>query len=67
MSDDRCNYYDGHRYCRNKPYSVRNLYDGREAPGWCRKHTAQELRKWEQDNRQLAFYLRYKHLLEKQA
>jgi hypothetical protein len=63
---DVCGRYDSarSRYCRNKPYSVRTLWDGREAPGSCRRHTIEDLERFEKDNRELAYYLRYRHLLE---
>ena len=63
MSDPICGYYDGQRYCRNKPYAVRTLWNGQEEPWLCRKHTREMVEKFERDNNRLAFYLRYRHLL----
>jgi hypothetical protein len=53
--EDRCAIWDGHsqRRCRNKRFSGRV----------CRRHLIARLRRFEDDNRELATYLKYRHLL----
>lgn len=62
-----CGHYDGVRYCRNKPFAHRTDWQGNRLPGLCRKHTVETLKKYAADNRQLEWFLEYRHLLEPSA
>lgn len=52
----RCRIFDSRtqRWCRNKPYM----------DSVCRKHVIDQLRRYEENNPALRFYLEHRHLLE---